>query len=45
MRLLIASVLLMAGTGAFAQHSPAKYDVVIINGRVVDPESGLDAVH
>lgn len=44
MRLLIASVLLMAGTGAFAQHSTAKYDVGIVNGRVVDPESGLDAV-
>src|SRR6185312_8854822 len=44
MRLLIASALLMAGTGAFAQHATAKYDVAIVSGRVVDPESGLDAV-
>lgn len=43
-----AGVLLFAfGFGrarsAFAQHN-ATYDVVIANGRVMDPESGLDAV-
>jgi N-acyl-D-aspartate/D-glutamate deacylase len=46
MRLLIASALFLTTmvTGAFAQQPTAKYDTVVANGRVVDPESGLDAV-
>ena len=39
-RLLFASALLCAAFGAAAQP----FDLVIANGRVMDPESGLDAV-
>jgi N-acyl-D-aspartate/D-glutamate deacylase len=33
-----------AADSARAQSARADYDVVILNGRVMDPESGLDAV-
>ena len=45
---LIAIVLIAAAALALARRSPSAadeaYDVVILNGRVMDPESGLDAV-
>jgi N-acyl-D-aspartate/D-glutamate deacylase len=45
---LIAIVLIAAATLALAPRGPSPadeaYDVVILNGRVMDPESGLDAV-
>src|ERR1700722_7509936 len=45
---LIAIVLIAAAALALARRSPSPadeaYDVVILNGRVMDPESGLDAV-
>jgi len=37
----------LASSPALAQHGgpgPETYDLVIANGRVIDPESGLDAV-
>jgi N-acyl-D-aspartate/D-glutamate deacylase len=40
----IASLLLMASGGFLACAKAPSYDLVIANGRVVDPESGLDAV-
>jgi len=44
----IAAVLIAVGIGYVARTGKAaideKYDVVIANGRVMDPESGLDAV-
>ncbi len=39
------ALLLHAGCGAFRQAvSPTKFDVVVLNGRVIDPESQLDGV-
>src|SRR6267143_1188006 len=40
--LLAAIVVMTAGSGASNRTEP--YDVVIANGRVMDPESGLDAI-
>jgi len=40
--LLTATVLITAGSGA--SNGKETYDLVIANGRVMDPESGLDAV-
>src|SRR5258708_20511464 len=40
--LLAAMLALTAGSGA--SNGTESYDVVIANGRVMDPESGLDAV-
>src|SRR5260370_20588748 len=40
--LLAAMLALTAGSGA--SNGAESYDVVIANGRVMDPESGLDAV-
>src|SRR5216683_4264157 len=40
--LLVAAVGMFAGSGA--SNGTEAYDVVIANGRVMDPESGLDAV-
>ncbi len=37
-------MLALAPLGAFAQPSRASYDVVIADGRAIDPETGLDAV-
>ena len=40
-------VLVLVGTPPLAWHAqqpPPRYDLVIANGRVMDPESGLDAV-
>jgi len=39
----LMAVVLLAAAGC-AREQPASYDLVIANGRVVDPESGLDAV-
>ncbi|HEX9483442.1 MAG TPA: amidohydrolase family protein [Gemmatimonadaceae bacterium] len=41
--LLILVALLQAGAGA-ARAQSAAYDIVIVNGRVIDPETKLDAV-
>ena len=45
-RLLVALLALYSGVGAKESAVPADktYDVVIANGRVMDPESGFDAV-
>ncbi len=40
--LLTATVVITAGSGA--SDGKETYDLVIANGRVMDPESGLDAV-
>src|SRR5260370_9934523 len=40
--LVAATVVMTAGSGA--SNGVDTYDVVIANGRVMDPESGLDAV-
>ena len=40
--LLAATVALTVGSGA--SSGTESYDVVIVNGRVMDPESGLDAI-
>src|SRR5260370_28850473 len=40
--LVAATVVMTAGSGA--SNGTETYDVVIANGRVMDPESGLDAV-
>jgi N-acyl-D-aspartate/D-glutamate deacylase len=40
---LLVGGLLVAAASASRQAQPASYDVVVANGRVVDPESGLDA--
>ena len=37
------AMILSASCALYAQSEPT-YDVVILNGRVMDPESGLDAV-
>src|SRR6185295_8491786 len=34
----------IASTGKREYNSEPEYDVVILNGRVIDPESGLDAI-
>ena len=34
----------VAAVGAACAGAPASYDLVVANGRVIDPESGLDAV-
>ena len=39
-----ALFLLVWGAAAAAQQAPAAYDIVLRNGRVMDPASGLDAV-
>src|SRR5256886_16776715 len=39
---LLAAVVLTGGSGA--SNGNEAYDVVIANGRVMDPESGLDAI-
>ena len=39
--MVVAATLIVA---AWARQPPAAYDLVIANGRVIDPESGLDAV-
>ena len=39
-----ALFLLLCGAAAAAQQAPAAYDIVLRNGRVMDPASGLDAV-
>ena len=41
-RLALTLAILATATGAVSAQDP--YDLVIINGRVIDPESGLDAV-
>jgi N-acyl-D-aspartate/D-glutamate deacylase len=41
---VVLSCLLLAATCPFAFAAPPAYDLVILNGRVLDPESGLDAV-
>jgi hypothetical protein len=33
-----------SGNGIAQQASPPDYDIVILNGRVIDPETGLDAI-
>ena len=43
LRALVASLALATLTSA-AMQQPPTYDLVIANGRVMDPESGLDAV-
>ena len=40
----IASAALVTLLASCAGQPPARYDLVIANGRVMDPESGLDAV-
>lgn len=42
--LLISIVLAAACRSAVIREAPAPYDLVILNGRVMDPESGLDAI-
>jgi hypothetical protein len=44
MRLLLAILLLLAFVAAAPAQSPPAFDLVIAGGRVIDPESGLDAV-
>jgi dihydroorotase len=39
--MLLALIAILAGTSAAGQES---YDIVIANGRVMDPETGLDAI-
>jgi len=41
---ILAAVLLSVACAGCAPSQPASYDLVIANGRVMDPESGLDAV-
>src|SRR6266852_2580703 len=43
---LMAALALIAGFATAQSSQPAmqKYDIVVMNGRVMDPESGLDAV-
>ena len=42
--LLVAVIAAVVGAAASAEQPVAGYDLVIANGRVMDPESGLDAV-
>jgi N-acyl-D-aspartate/D-glutamate deacylase len=42
--LLLAFVMILSATCALYGQSEHTYDVVILKGRVMDPESGLDAV-
>ena len=42
--IVVIAVALISGVGAGLAADEDKYDVVIVNGRVMDPESGLDAV-
>lgn len=42
--LLIGGVIRVAARTAGANDTDKYYDVVILNGRVMDPESGLDTV-
>jgi N-acyl-D-aspartate/D-glutamate deacylase len=44
MRSFLTAVALTVLAAASAQAQPSRFDVVIRNGRVLDPESGLDAV-
>ena len=40
----VAIVLLTTVLGLAASAAAAEYDLVLVGGRVMDPESGLDAV-
>ena len=42
--LLVAALSLLGARDAGAADGPAVFDLVIRGGRVIDPESGLDAV-
>jgi len=42
--IVVIAVVLICEVGAGLAADEDKYDVVIVNGRVMDPESGLDAV-
>ncbi len=44
MALLVNLVLVVCAAGQDESAAPVSYDIVILNGRVMDPESGLDAV-
>jgi len=44
LRMLAACLIVAAAMSAAAAPTPAVYDLVIVNGRVIDPASGLDAV-
>jgi N-acyl-D-aspartate/D-glutamate deacylase len=44
MRRLVAALLLGLATSSCGTAPQAAYDLVIANGRVMDPESGLDAI-
>jgi len=41
---LLVAVLVSAGACSSRQATPPSYDLVVANGRVMDPESGLDGV-
>jgi N-acyl-D-aspartate/D-glutamate deacylase len=41
---LLFGALVSAGACSFSQAPPPTYDLVVANGRVMDPESGLDGV-
>jgi dihydroorotase len=41
---ITCAVLLLLGISALGQDEAAQYDLVILNGRVMDPESSLDGV-
>lgn len=43
-RLLYLLILLATGVLSACQSTPETYDLVILGGRVIDPETGLDAV-
>ncbi len=43
-RFALGLFLVLALAVAFGQDAPAVYDVALLNGRVMDPESGLDAI-
>ena len=43
-RLLVATTVLSSLSCAPASNVPADVDLVILGGRVIDPESGLDAI-
>jgi len=44
MRLFLAALLLLGFVAAAPAQTPPAFDLVIAGGRVIDPESGLDAV-
>jgi Amidohydrolase family len=41
---VLAALCALAPANFAAPEPPPEYDIVILNGRVVDPESGLDAI-